>query len=176
MKKTKLPESEFEEVARTVKCRHCKKTTMFFCDAKLVSKMLRQDEGKVLWKDDDGVYQCLKCQHTVHQDPNAADCKCKECKRIEAEWDKYIVAKLRYMKFDNVLKDFKTPDQIKAIRAVFKWLSLSGICAWKNKKGLYYCSVKRLTFGLEPAAIVLDYKEFNEASDKVKTKFKKVSK
>ncbi len=38
--------------------------------------------------------------------------------------------RLRYMNAKLLARDFKSPAERAAIRAVFKWLSLNGTCAW----------------------------------------------
>jgi hypothetical protein len=42
---------------------------------------------------------------------------------------------LRYMDPKNIAKDFPSTRERTAIAAVFEWISLNGVCAWKLKRG-----------------------------------------
>ena len=44
---------------------------------------------------------------------------------------------LKYISPEEVAKDFRSPRERAAIAAVFKWLSLNGLCAWRLKNGQY---------------------------------------
>lgn len=44
---------------------------------------------------------------------------------------------LRYMHPENIAKDFPDAKSKKAIAAVFDWLCLNGIAAWRLKNGTY---------------------------------------
>ncbi len=45
--------------------------------------------------------------------------------------------RLKYISPEEVAKDFRSPRERAAIAAVFKWLSLNGLCAWRLKNGQY---------------------------------------
>jgi hypothetical protein len=79
--------------------------------------------------------------------------------------DVFIAKRLRYMNPKNIAEDFPTPHDQKVIAAVFKWLSLNSVCAWKDKQHKYSVvamskTVKRTT---SHDAIVLDVKQYQEA-------------
>jgi len=42
---------------------------------------------------------------------------------------------LRYLRAENVVADFGTARDRKVIAAVWSWLSLNGVVAWRTKKG-----------------------------------------
>jgi hypothetical protein len=53
------------------------------------------------------------------------------------EANELLLQRLRYMNAENIMADFPSKEQQDAIKAVFKWLLLNGICAWKTKRGQY---------------------------------------
>lgn len=84
-----------------------------------------------------------------------------------------IKRRLRYMDPENIKKDFKSPEELKAIAAVLTWLGYNGVCAWAQKRSGTYSttaasrSIRRKLS--EPyQAIVID----KGALDKIQRLFK----
>ena len=57
--------------------------------------------------------------------------------QLEAAESAWIEKALRYMNPSDISADFTTVAERRAIAAVFKWLSLNGVCAWQLKGGTY---------------------------------------
>jgi hypothetical protein len=61
--------------------------------------------------------------------------------RITRREHREIAKELRYMRPENIAKDFKSPRERAAIAAVFKWLSLNASTAWELKRPNVYTTV-----------------------------------
>jgi hypothetical protein len=59
-------------------------------------------------------------------------------KPSKADIDEEIRRRFRYMSPEHIAEDFKSPRERAAIRAVFRWLSLNGLCAWELKRRNVY--------------------------------------
>jgi hypothetical protein len=90
----------------------------------------------------------------------------KEGIRQERIWDKVIIRKLRYMKIENVLRDFKRPVERTAMAALMKWFSLNGISAWEERRGVYSTN-NSLSKKTTPQAVIIEDKAFSYAYDKI---------
>lgn len=53
--------------------------------------------------------------------------------------------RLKYISPEEVAKDFRSPRERAAIAAVFKWLSLNSLCAWRLKNGQYSTTARSKT-------------------------------
>lgn len=69
---------------------------------------------------------------------------------------------LRYISPENVAKDFSAPRERAAIAAVFRWLSLNGICAWEGKRPGTYSTLYRTPLEKNDA-IVLSHEQYEHA-------------
>lgn len=88
-----------------------------------------------------------------------------------------VERRLRYMSPENIAADFHSERERAAIAAVFKWLSLNGICAWELKRpGTYSTTAMSKTvrrdFGTSNA-IVLENERYEHAKAVLGLKEKK---
>jgi hypothetical protein len=79
--------------------------------------------------------------------------------------DVFLAKRLRYMNPKNIAEDFPTPHDQKVIAAVFKWLSLNSVCAWKDKQHKYSVVAMSKTVKRERPhdAVLLDVEQLQQA-------------
>jgi|SRR5271166_2656403 len=80
---------------------------------------------------------------------------------------KTAAGELRYIDPDNIAIDFTSSREREAIAAVFKWLSLNGICGWQLKKSGNYSTTYISKGGVKQVgpheAIVLSVEQYDRA-------------
>jgi hypothetical protein len=87
--------------------------------------------------------------------------------KITQDESDFLRKRFRYVNFENLAKDFTSKQERAAIEAVFKWLSFSGVVAWRLKSPSHYSTLARgksLRRGINTwDAIIVDRELFDKA-------------
>lgn len=88
---------------------------------------------------------------------------------LDLRTERIIKRKLRYMDAENLVKDFKTPGQRKAMAAVFEWIGLNGLCARRFAKHKFDTAFPikdgKFVHALVSDAIVIENDRYEQARE-----------